>query len=102
MDGRILREIGRNQQNGSTKSNRKDMPHNATTPNLFDRNRTYTITLPITKSGTHLNINTDNIADLLNLRERSQTNLKSPRAEAKEIPSKGDIVQMKANIPRGS
>ena len=55
-----------------------------------------------TKSGTHLNINADNIADLLNLRERSQTNLKSPRAEAKEIPSKGDIVQMKANIPRGS
>ena len=39
---------------------------------------------------------------LLSLRERSQINLKSPRAEAKEIPSKGDIVQIKASIPRRS
>ena len=39
---------------------------------------------------------------LLSLRERSQINLKSPRVEAKEILSKGDIVQIKANVPRGS
>ena len=39
---------------------------------------------------------------LLSLWERSKINLKSPRAEAKEIPSKGDIVQIKANIPRRS
>ena len=39
---------------------------------------------------------------LLSLWERSQINLKLPRAEAKEIPSKGDIVQIKANVPRGS
>ena len=31
-----------------------------------------------------------------------QANLKSPRVEAKEIPSKGDIAQIKANLPRGS
>ena len=39
---------------------------------------------------------------LLSLRERWQINLKSPRVEVKEIPSKGDIVQIKANVPRGS
>ena len=39
---------------------------------------------------------------LLSLRERSQINLKSPRVEVKEIPSKGDIVQIKANVPRRS
>ena len=39
MDGRILQEICRNQQNGSMKSNKKDMPHNVTTSKVFDRNR---------------------------------------------------------------
>ena len=39
---------------------------------------------------------------LLSLRERLQINLKSPRIEVKEIPSKGDIIQIKANVPRGS
>ena len=39
---------------------------------------------------------------LLSLRERSQINLKSPRVEAKEIPSKRDIVQVKPNVPKGS
>ena len=38
MDGRVLWEINRNQQNGSMKSNWKDMPRNVTTPNVFDRN----------------------------------------------------------------
>ena len=38
----------------------------------------------------------------MSLRERSQINPKSPRVEAKEIPSKGDIVQIKAIVPRGS
>ena len=38
----------------------------------------------------------------MSLRERSQKNLTSPRVEAKEIPSKGDIVQIEANVPRGS
>ena len=38
----------------------------------------------------------------LSLRERSQINLKSLRVETKEILSKGDIVQIKANVPRGS
>ena len=39
---------------------------------------------------------------LLSLRKRSQINLKSPRAEAKEVPSKGDKVQIKASIPQRS
>ena len=39
---------------------------------------------------------------LLSLRERSQINLKPLRVEVKEIPSKGDIVQIKANLPRRS
>ena len=39
---------------------------------------------------------------LLSLRERSQINLKSPRLETKEIPSKRDTVQIKANVPRRS
>ena len=34
--------------------------------------------------------------------ERSQINLKSSRVVTKQIPSKGDIVQIKANVPRGS
>ena len=39
---------------------------------------------------------------LLSLRQRSQINLKLRRVEAKEIPSKGYIFQIKANLPRGS
>ena len=39
---------------------------------------------------------------LMNLWERSQINLKSPWVEAKEIPSKGNIVQIKVNLPRGT
>ena len=39
MDGKTLREIISNQQNGTSKSNRKNMPHSVKTLNLFDRNR---------------------------------------------------------------
>ena len=38
----------------------------------------------------------------MSLWERSQINLKSSQVQAKEIASKGDIVQIKANLPRGS
>ena len=36
------------------------------------------------------------------LRGRSQINLKSPRVETKRLLSKGNIVQIKANVPRRS
>jgi hypothetical protein len=39
---------------------------------------------------------------LVSLRERLQTQLKSGRITAKTIPSVGDVVQIKENLPRGS
>ena len=39
IDGKTLREISRNQQTGTAKSNRKNMPHDVKTLNFFEQNR---------------------------------------------------------------
>ena len=38
----------------------------------------------------------------LSIESTREINLKEPLVEAKEIPSTGDTVQIKANVPRGS
>ena len=38
----------------------------------------------------------------LSVESTREINLKEPLVEAKEIPSTGDTVQIKANVPRGS